>query len=198
MNRFGLRASAVTSGLAVAGLAATLTLSGCSAGQIAQTATQEPAINGVSANAGEIALRNVHLRAPQTSDYVRPGTDAELLFVAANNSPDVNDKLVSIRSDIATVTLAGDAQIPAGGALIVGEPDGQIAPLEAVEAADTVTAQVKLTKPISNGLTYDFEFTFERGGKATVAVPISAGEQQRRDDPGQLDNEGDEGHGAGH
>ena len=71
MNRFGLRASAVTSGLAVAGLAATLTLSGCSAGQIAQTATQEPAINGVSANAGEIALRN---DVPRTATVRAKGT----------------------------------------------------------------------------------------------------------------------------
>jgi copper(I)-binding protein len=188
VNRFGLRARAVNSGLAACGLAAAVLLSGCGAGQISQTATQEPAINGVSGTAGEIALRNIHLRAPQTSDYVRPGTDVELIFVAANNSPDEEDRLVSVRSDVATVSVAGDARVPAGGALVVGEGAGQIAPLEAVEAADAVTARVALTKPISNGLTYDFEFTFERGGKTTVAVPISAEGQQRRDDSGELDN----------
>jgi copper(I)-binding protein len=191
--RFGLRARAVNSGIAACGLAATVLLSGCGAGQVSQTATQEPAINGVSATAGEIALRNIHLRAPQTSDYVRPGTDVELIFLAANNSPDQNDRLVSVRSDIGTVSVAGDARVPAGGALVVGEAAGQIAPLESVEPADAVTAQVALTKPISNGLTYDFEFTFERGGKTTVAVPISADGQQRRDDSGELDNLDDTG-----
>ena len=45
-------------------------------------------MNGTSATAGNITLRNVHLRVAQTSDYVKPGSDVELLFVAANESPD--------------------------------------------------------------------------------------------------------------
>ena len=93
-------------------------------------ATQEPAVNGTSATVGTISLRNVHLRAAQSTDYVQPGRDVELLFVAVNGSPDVNDKLVSITSDIGTVSLSGDTSVPANGVLVVGEPDGQIAPLE--------------------------------------------------------------------
>ena len=84
-------------------MAASAILSGCSAGQVAQTATQEAAVNGTSGRAGDIVLRNVHLRAAQTTDYVEPGGDVELIFVAANASPDAADKLLSITSDIGNV-----------------------------------------------------------------------------------------------
>ena len=39
-------------------------------------------MNGTSANLGPISLRNIHLRATQSTDYVKPGSEAELLFVA--------------------------------------------------------------------------------------------------------------------
>jgi hypothetical protein len=71
--------------------------------------------------------------------------------------------------------------VPPAGTLVVGTADGQPSPLDAAERADTVQAGVTLTKPISNGLTYDFTFKFERSGEATVAVPVSAGETPRRD-----------------
>ena len=122
--------------LAACGLVGAVVLSGCSAGQVSQTAVQEAAVNGTSANIGEVAVRNVHLRANQTTDYVQPGREVELLFLASNGSPDVNDKLVSITSDIGTVTLTGDTSLPANGALVVGSPDGQTTALESVEAAD--------------------------------------------------------------
>ena len=87
---------------------------------------------------------------------------------------------MSITSDIGTVTLTGDSEIPANGLLLVGNPDGHDA-LASVEREDEVQAQVALTEPISNGLTYDFTFTFERAGATTFTVPISAGEVPRRD-----------------
>ncbi|WP_264077001.1 hypothetical protein [Mycolicibacterium houstonense] len=180
MNRFAMRASA---GLAACGLTVAV-LTGCSAGQVSQTATQEPAVNGVNAQAGSVALRNVHLRAPQQKDYVEAGSEAELLFVAANGSVEEPNKLVSITSNVGEVALSGDQTIPAGGVLIVGEPDGQLKPLEQTEAADAVTAKVTLTKPITNGLLYDFTFKFSNG-ETTVAVPISAGEEPRRDKTGE-------------
>lgn len=186
MNPFKRRTSAhgkpVPFAVAACGLAMGVILSACSAGQVSQTATQEPAINGTSGAAGEIALRNVHLRATQTSDYVEPGREVELLFVATNDSPNVDDKLVSITSDIGSVTVEGDTDLPATGVLVVGTPDGQPTPLENIEVADSAEAMVELSKPITNGLTYDFTFTFEKAGEATVSVPISAGESPRRED----------------
>lgn len=185
MNRFRSRTVAVTSGLAACGVAAAVALTGCGTGQISQTANQEPAVNGSRTQAGPVVVRNIHLRAPQKTDYVQPGSDVELLFVAVNTSPDTNDKLVGVRSDIGTVALTGNSSVPAGGVLVVGTPDGQTKALQNVESADTATAKVTLSKPISNGLTYKFTFDFEKAGPTTIAVPISAGEAPRRDSAGE-------------
>jgi copper(I)-binding protein len=180
---FESRTSAVA--LAACGLSAVLAISGCSAGQISQTATQQPAVNGTLTWVGDptsgIALRNIHVRAPQTVDFVRPGGDAELLFVAVNESAEKPDRLVSVTSDVGTVSLVGDVRVPAGGTLVVGTPDGTPSPLDTTEGADTAKAVVRLTQPISNGLNYPFTFTFERSGQKEVVVPISAGESPRRE-----------------
>lgn len=195
MNPFKRRTSLVPAALVACGLAASV-LSGCSAGQVSQTATQEPAVNGTSANAGDIALRNVHLLATQSSDYIQPGREVDLIFVAANSSADVDDKLISITSDIGDVTVSGDTAVPATGVLVVGTPDGQLTPLESVEAADSAEAKVELSKPITNGLTYDFTFNFEKAGATTVGVPISAGEAPRREAAAEVGES--TGHSGGH
>lgn len=186
----------VPAALAACGLAAAFALSGCGSGQVSQMATQEPAVNGTSGRAGAIALRNVHLRVEQTADYVQPGSEVELIFVAANTSADVADKLVSVTSDVGTVTLSGDAAVPVSGVLVVGTPDGQPTALDNVEAADSAEATVELSKPISNGLTYNFTFTFENSGDTTVAVPISAGEAPRREEAVEAGEPS--GHSGGH
>lgn len=186
--------------LAAFGLGATVLISGaltgCGAGQVSQTAMQEPAVNGTSANIGQIALRNIHLRADLTSDYVQPGTEVELLFRVSNNSPDAGDKLLAITSDIGSVSLTGDTEVPASGALIVGAPDGEITALESVATVAAAEAKVDLTKPITNGLTYDFTFAFDKAGETTVAVPLSAGETPRRDSAEKAG--GGAGHSGGH
>lgn len=181
--------------LAACGLAAAaVVLSGCGAGQVSQTATQEPAVNGTSATVGTVALRNIHLRAVQTADYVQPGRDVDLIFTAVNNSPDVDDKLVSVTSEVGTVTLRGDTTVPAGGVLVVGQPDGQTVALESAEATEGADAALALSKPITNGLTYKFTFAFEKSGETTVAVPISAGEAPRRAEEPLIENPDTGGH----
>lgn len=176
MDRLKMAACGVAAAVLVGGA-----LSGCGAGQVSQTAMQEPAVNGTSANIGDVALRNIHVQVTQTSDFVQPGTDVELVFQASNQSREHDDKLVSITSEVGSVTLTGDTTLPAGGVLIVGAPDGQITPLESVEAAEAAEASVSLTKPITNGLTYEFTFTFEKAGEGSVQVPLSAGEAPRRE-----------------
>jgi len=91
-------------------------------------------------------------------------------------SPDKPDKLTSITSDFGTVSLTGDTALPATDVLVVGEPDGQIAPLEASETAHAAKAKVDLSKPITNGPNYNFTFNFEKAGSVSLAVPISAPE----------------------
>jgi copper(I)-binding protein len=169
VNRSKNRFCATAAGLA----AGAMILTGCSAGQISQTASQAAAVNGNSANAKNIALRNVHLLAMQSSDYLQPGRTVPLLFVAANNSPDVNDKLLGITSDVGAVAMTGESVIPAGAALVVAAAGGQA---EAMGSAAPAAAEVTLDTPITNGLAYNFTFSFEHAGKVTVAVPISAGD----------------------
>ena len=171
MTRFSNRLVAASVGLAACGVI----LTGCGSGQISQVAGQQAAVNGMSANAKNIDLRNVHLLANQTGSFLAPGKVVPLVFVAANSSADVDDKLVSITSDAGTVALSGDGAIPAGRALVVA-PKGEA---EAMGSAAPAGAEVTLTKPVTNGLSYPFTFTFAKAGAVTVAVPLSAGEGER-------------------
>ncbi len=176
MNRLTNRLVAASAGLAACGLI----LTGCGAGQISQTADQESAVNGATANVANIALRNIHLQAVQTGPAMEAGRTVELIFVAANISPDVNYKLMSIRSDVGTVAVTGATAIPAGTSLIVGSADGHDE-ATALGSAEPTKAEVTLTQPITNGLTYKFTFDFDKAGQTTVSVPISAGGAQRQD-----------------
>jgi hypothetical protein len=190
VNFFHTRASAVTTGLVAAALV-TATLTGCGAGQQSQTATQEPAVNGASGGTPSIALRDVRIRADQGADAVQPGQSVALMFVAANKSTVESDRLVRITSDVGQVSIdPPNVEIPAGQALIVGKPDGADAEeLQAASSASKATATVKLSKSISNGLTYAFVFTFERAGAATVSVPLSAGENSPRKATAEVESE---------
>jgi hypothetical protein len=181
VNLFHTRASAFGSALVACVLIAA-TLTGCGAGQQSQTATQEPGVNGASGAVGRVALRDVRIRAQVTGAALQPGSSVDLLFVAANQSETDSDKLVSITSDIGSVTLTpADLAIPAGGSLIVGKPEGvDAAALQALSSALQATATVKLSKPIASALTYDFVFRFERGGQGTIGVPVTAGDTAPR------------------
>jgi len=162
---------------AVVGLVALVAalLSGCGVGQISQMATQQPAVNGNKVTFNNVALRDIRMQAVQTGDFLQPGRTVNLVAVAVNQSPDITDRLVSITSDIGTVTVDGDARLPAGGMLFIGKPDGQNVAPGPLQSNNAVKATVALAKPISNGLTYNFTFNFEKAGQASVLVPISAG-----------------------
>ena len=177
-------------GLAMCGLFAATAIAGCGAGQISQVATQEPAVNGTGGIVETIALRNVHLQAEQASAAVAPGTDVQLIFTATNQSPEADDRLLRVTSDVGTVTLGGDTVVPANGLLEVGSPDG-VDELAVVEDAKAAEATLVLFEPISNGLTYPFTFTFEKAGDKILDVPISAGNAPRQGVEGE---HGDSGH----
>lgn len=176
MNRFKIRLGLPA--LAVAGVLAVLAalLSGCGAGQVSQMAVQEPAINGNKVTFNNVALRDIRIQANQTGDSLKPGRTVDLVLVAVNQSPNSEDRLLGITTDIGTVTVNGDARLPAGGSLFVGTPEGQkVAPGPVGSNTAAAKATINLAKPISNGLTYNFTFNFEKAGQATVAVPVSAG-----------------------
>ena len=188
MNRFDYRdskrRSARVAALAAAGLIGVVALAGCSAGQVSQTSVQESAVDGNAAVINNVALRNVRIQALQTGDFLRPGATVDLTLVVVNQSPDAADKLVGITTDIGNVTVTGNPTLPAGGVLFIGSPNRQNKKaVDAVEDADTVKATVALAKPITNGPNYNFTFAFEKAGSVTVAVPISAPEGPRHNEP---------------
>ncbi len=183
MNPFDIRHSRTVATLAAGGLLGAIALTGCGSGQLSQTASQVPAINGTQMAINNVLLRNVHIQAVQTGDFLQPGHTVDLILVATNQSADFADKLVGITTEIGTVTLSGDSQVPAGGVLFVGSPDGQNQQaVDAVEAAENAKAIVALDKPITNGLTYNFTFDFEKAGSGSLKVPISAGLAPRRNE----------------
>jgi copper(I)-binding protein len=178
------RRSARVAALAAGGLIGAVALAGCSAGQVSQTSVQQSAVDGNQAVINNVALRNVRIRALQTGDFLRPGATLDLVLVVVNQSPDVTDKLVGITTDIGKVTVTGDPTLPAGGTLFVGAPNGQNQKaVDAVEDAAAVKATVALAKPITNGPNYNFTFDFEKAGRVSVAVPISAPEGPRQNEP---------------
>jgi copper(I)-binding protein len=150
-------------------------LTGCGVGQISQMATQEPAVNGNKVTLNNVALRDIRMQAVQTGDFLQPGKTVDLVLVAVNQSPDVPDRLVGVTTDIGTVTISGDARLPASGMLFIGTPEGQKVAPGPIGSSNAAKATVNLAKPISNGLTYNFTFNFEKAGQASVTVPISAG-----------------------
>ena len=177
MNRFKIGLPALATRVALVGSVAAA-LSGCGAGQIAQTAAQEPAVNGNRVTINSVALRDIRMQAVQNGDFLQPGRTVDLVLVAVNQSPDQPDRLVGINTDIGSVTLVGDARLPASGMLFIGTPDGQNVAPGPPQANEAAKATVVLSKPITNGLTYSFTFNFEKAGQGSVMVPISAGLSQ--------------------
>ena len=178
------RASARAVTLAAGAVIGALTVSGCGAGQLSQTAMQQSAVDGNAAVVKNVALRNVHIQAVQTGDFLRPGATVDLVLVAVNQSPDTADKLVGVTTDIGKVTVSGDPTLPPSGVLFFGSQNGQSKNADrAIERGDTVKATVALSKPITNGPNYDFTFTFEKAGSVNVSVPISAPDVQGPNEP---------------
>ncbi|WP_328711693.1 hypothetical protein [Nocardia salmonicida] len=87
--------------------AAGIALTGCSAGQITQTSSQEAAINGNHANVGEIALRNVHIVYPEAAAEHDKGGKAMISLSIINNSEIITDELTSVSTDLGQVKITG-------------------------------------------------------------------------------------------
>lgn len=114
------------------GVSALLGIVGCSAGQVAQTAEMEPAVNGNNGQVGTIALRNVQVAFPETGEPYGAGEDAPLLLSIVNSGGE-DDELVGVTSPAGQVELIGNPAIPAGTALQVVLPD------ENTSASETTT-----------------------------------------------------------
>jgi copper(I)-binding protein len=150
-------------------------LSACSAGQVAQTATQEQNL-GNSADVGALNLRALELPYPTGGTY-STGDDARLLGAVVNTA-DADDTLVSVASkgftsvevvDPSAPTPAAPATgsgslnltVPAGGTLFLGNGTGPSLTL------------VGLTQDLTVGQYIDVTFTFQQAGEVSVPVPVA-------------------------
>lgn len=93
-------------------IAATL-LTGCAAGQVAQTVDQYPVVDGGAANAGQLLIRNAGIAPPVGLGGYAKGSNATLQLVIVNGT-NKDDQLIS-----ASTPVAGGVVLSA-----VGMPDG--------------------------------------------------------------------------
>ena len=140
-GRSGFRRLGV--GIAAAAVGALL-LTGCAAGQVAQTANQTPAIDGVSAAAANIDIRNAAVITPDGNSYAK-GASASLIFVAINNSG-TDDTLTSVSSPVASgsyVSNAGTMDSTTASASADASDSTSAAP-SASTSADTSSNPIKI------------------------------------------------------
>ena len=168
MNR-ALRAAAMG-----ALLLSPVLLSACSAGQVAQTVTQEQNL-GNSADVGLLNLRGLQLPYP-TGGVYPAGGDARLLGAVASTAT-ADDTLVAVEGEdfesvevvdpsAAEAVADGAASdqlaivVPAGGLLQFGNGQGPSVTL------------VGLADEVGVGQFVDVTFTFAEAGEVTVPVPV--------------------------
>ncbi len=94
----------------VAGIGAAVALTGCSAGQITQTATQVAPVPGTDVDAGQVGLRNLVIQYPGPEGYPA-GADAPLIVRIFNNGQ-TPITLTGVSADKATsVSLIGTPEV---------------------------------------------------------------------------------------
>ncbi|MGW4520545.1 hypothetical protein [Amycolatopsis sp. NPDC004378] len=126
-------------GAGVLALGAALVLAGCGAGQITQTASQQPAVNGTYAQVKTIVLRDAAVQYP-TSGTGYPAGATPALTLTIVNEGDQDDSLVSVTSeDGAPATLSGSKAIVAGHSLVIG-PDDAVESTNEAQATSSAPA----------------------------------------------------------
>jgi copper(I)-binding protein len=99
------------------GLVGAFALTGCSSGQVAETAIKVASIPGVDSQAGDVAIRNLVVSFPAEGYTWSAGSNVPLQLSLINNG-DSGDRLTSVTSDIAgSVVLQ---TVPEGGQASTG------------------------------------------------------------------------------
>jgi copper(I)-binding protein len=110
-------------GAGVLALGAALVLAGCGAGQITQTDSQQPAVNGTYAQVKTIALRDVAVQYPTSGPGYPAGSTPALTLTIVNQGTQ-DDTLVSVTAGDGTqATIGGSKDIVAGHSLVIGPDD---------------------------------------------------------------------------
>lgn len=164
------------SGVLLALAMVSLLLAGCSAGQQAQTATEQPTNDEASANVGSLSLLDIAIAYPSGGSYAR-GDDARLDMVITNNDVVTPDALVKVRTDAAAgVTISPAAAATPAHGLADASAEVEIPPDSAVSfrgSRPSVTL-AGLTRPMLPGEVVQVTFVFAKAGAVTVTVAVAA------------------------
>jgi copper(I)-binding protein len=168
-------------------------LTGCAAGQQAQTVQQTPSIDGVQAEAGNIAIRAAGIASPESGTSYSKGATAQLRMVLINrvNQP---DKLVSVSSPVASGAQLGAAFADPSGAGTAGatatpsaSPSGSAGgsasgtPIDlpgrqsvqiGIGSGDPTVTLTGLTQQLFPSQPVPVTFTFQSGASATVTMAV--------------------------
>ncbi|MFE0024771.1 hypothetical protein [Amycolatopsis sp. NPDC059021] len=138
-------------GAGVLALGAALVLAGCGAGQITQTDTQEPAVNGTLAQVKTLSLRNAAVQYPAQGAAYQAGASAPLTLTIVNQGKQ-DDALVSVTSDAAsgTAQLGGSKAVVAGHALVIGAHDAVESTTEKLPSSSASSAPTSSGAPSSS------------------------------------------------
>jgi periplasmic copper chaperone A len=169
-------------------LVAGLALTGCGAGQIAQTATQQAAVDGASGDAGDdIALRGVLMpSSPNPSGSYPVGSNVPVLATIINSGGEA-DELVAVTSPMAgRVQVSGTVRIPPRRNIVSDtDPSAPRSPL----VAGKLQIVVVTTHVLRPGLDTPMTFQFRNAGQVTLPVP-QAEPAQGTGSAGRRDQEG--------
>lgn len=97
----------------VGSAAAAALLTGCAAGQVAQTVDQYPVVDGAAGNAGQLLIRNAGIAPPSGINGYAKGGTATLQLVVVNGT-NKDDRLVSASSPVAGGVVLSAAGLPEG------------------------------------------------------------------------------------
>ncbi|NKQ57113.1 hypothetical protein HFP15_30005 [Amycolatopsis sp. K13G38] len=176
-------------GTSVLGLGAALVLAGCGAGQITQTDTMLPAVNGALASAGKVSVRNAGIVNRDTCDQAyAAGSNAPLALTIANDGS-ADDELVSVTSpNAASATIGGQKTIVAASKLVVGPANGTESASEPTSTSASTQPSAGASSRIGHGtielqglksvvwpgMLVPVTFTFRTAGPLTVQLPVNA------------------------
>ena len=158
--------SAILAGLLVT---AAVTVTGCAAGQVSQTADQVAGVDGGVGTVGSIGIRNALFATPAAGAYPK-GADVPVLLWLTNSGLSA-DTLSSVSTTAASsVAIGGKATILPQSRMEIGE-------------ATPVTLTVKgLTDGLNFGIAIPLTFSFAAAGSVTVNVPIEIPAQRTNND----------------
>ncbi len=178
----------------VIGLGAVMALTGCSAGQDADTSEVNAAVFGDNVQAKSIAVRDAVLAFPEGEAHYPKGSSAPMDVVLINKANAV-DRLIGASSPYAeSVRITGETTIPGGTRLHSnGEsPESQEStstaqqpssaseqPSGPVQRPQVNITLVGLTQTIRPGTVVPVTLKFQQAGEITAQVPIGPSPESR-------------------